>query len=299
MALATAADDRQHAADTTITARRPALTHITWIASYPKSGNTWLRVFLANYLDGGEAPVAINDLPGLSHGEMAAGLFGQIAGKPVAALDGEAVQRLRPVVHRAIAGLRRDPNLVKTHNALVSLFGVPIVTPAVTRNAVYVLRNPLDVAISYADHFGVSLDQAIAALARADNRTKTTEKLVFQFLADWSTHVKSWLQAPGLPLHTVRYEDMLEEPHETFGAAVRFLGLPLDTARLERAIRHSAFSELRAQESASGFHERSAESDAFFREGRAGQWRDKLAPAQVDAIVEAHGEVMARHGYLP
>ncbi|MEJ2083836.1 MAG: sulfotransferase, partial [Acidobacteriota bacterium] len=38
------------------------MTGIVWLASYPKSGNTWLRAFLMNFLDPGKRPVDINQL---------------------------------------------------------------------------------------------------------------------------------------------------------------------------------------------------------------------------------------------
>jgi len=275
------------------------VAQITWLASYPKSGNTWLRAFLANYLSDGAQAIEINKLPYFSHGEMAGGLFQQIAQKPLSALSEQQVQELRPSVHRALAALDRDPNLVKTHNALVNLFNIPIVTPQVTRNAIYVIRNPLDVVISYADHHGLTIDRAIEQMAREDNRTPTTEKLVFQFLGRWCDHAQSWLRAPGLALHVVRYEDLLARPQVTFGAIGKFLGIAPKHSRLARAIRRSSFRVLKTQEASAGFHERSRHSEAFFRSGEAGQWRRTLNAAQIDRIVSTHGEVMARHGYLP
>lgn len=275
------------------------MAQITWLASYPKSGNTWLRAFLANYLSDGKRAVEINTLPYFSHGEMAGGLFQQIARRPLNALTERDIQRLRPTVHGIVARLDRDPNFVKTHNALVSLFGVPIITPQVTRNAIYVIRNPLDVVISYADHHGLTIDKAIEQMARADNRTPTTEKQVFQFLGRWCDHVRSWLTAPGLKCHVVRYEDLLRDPQESFGAVGAFLGIAAKRSRLVRAIHHSSFRVLQTQESTSGFYERSQHSAAFFRAGESDQWKRTLTASQVDRIVSTHGEVMARHGYLP
>jgi hypothetical protein len=272
---------------------------ITWLASYPKSGNTWLRAFLANYLNAGASPVDINELPRFSHGEMAGGLFEQLAGRPLAALSDEQLQRLRPAVHRAIAQLPREPNFVKTHNAFASLFGVPTVTMEATRAAIYVIRNPLDVVISYADHYGVDLDRAIGQMQRADNRTRTAGRTVFQLFGRWSDHVSGWTRAPGLRLHLMRYEDMLAAPEPAFAGVLAFLGLAEERERLLTAIRYSEFRELRAQEARAGFHERSRQSQAFFRAGRAGQWRELLSPAQVERIVAAHGETMAQYGYLP
>ena len=73
---------------------------IVWLASYPKSGNTWMRGFLANYLSGSGKPVHINDYRRFSLGEHHADLYEAVSGKPFAELDNAALNRLRPQVGR-------------------------------------------------------------------------------------------------------------------------------------------------------------------------------------------------------
>ena len=99
--------------------------------------------------------------------------------------------------------------------------------------------------------------------------------------------------------HVVRYEDMLAKPGAAFGAVSRYLGLEPPRQQLERAIQFSSFEELRGQERRNGFVEQGPVDNAFFRQGQAEEWRHRLTPAQIEAITRAHGEVMARHGYLP
>jgi hypothetical protein len=96
----------------------------------------------------------------------------------------------------------------------------------------------------------------------------------------------------------IRYEDMQADPLATFSQAARFLALPGDPARVDKAIRFSDFRELARQEAEKGFRERPQHTERFFREGRSGGWRDKLTVAQVSRIVAAHGPVMRRFGYL-
>ena len=271
---------------------------ITWLASYPKSGNTWLRAFLANYCGNADRPFDINTLPHFSHGEMAPGLYETLSRRGIGEISDEEVQRLRPEVHRVIASFDREPNFVKTHNAIAVLFDVPTITPEVTEAAVYVVRNPLDVMISYADHFGLGLDKTIEQISSASNRTATTEKNVFQYLGNWSQHVRSWAEAPGLGTHVVRYEDMLNRPTRAFGEVVAYLGLENGRERLRRAIRFSSFRVLKIQEERHGFYERSRHSRTFFRSGQARQWKKALTAQQIQAVLADHGEVMARYGYL-
>jgi len=96
----------------------------------------------------------------------------------------------------------------------------------------------------------------------------------------------------------IRYEDMLADPMATFTQAARFLQLPTDPARVEKAVRFSDFKVLSQQEAEKGFKERPGKTERFFRQGKSGGWRDRLTAAQVDRIVADHGAVMRRFGYL-
>lgn len=95
------------------------------------------------------------------------------------------------------------------------------------------------------------------------------------------------------------YEDLVAAPEVHFTRAVKFLGIPANATQIARAIRFSSFERLQKQESEQGFIERPEQSDAFFRGGKSGAWRDVLTPEQVSRIVSAHREQMVRFGYIP
>ena len=90
----------------------------------------------------------------------------------------------------------------------------------------------------------------------------------------------------------------VEDPQAGFGAIVRFAGLDWDGARLARAVAHAAFHRLRAQEEESGFADKQPTAPSFFRAGVAGSWRSVLSARQVRALVDTHGTIMERLGYL-
>ena len=81
---------------------------ILWLASYPKSGNTWLRIFLANVFANAKSAYNINDLKHYFLGEMSSDLYERVAGKPLSELSDADIHRLRPRVHRLLASLRAD-----------------------------------------------------------------------------------------------------------------------------------------------------------------------------------------------
>lgn len=272
---------------------------LIWLASYPKSGNTWMRSFLHNLLRNTQAPVDINELDDFCLGESAAAWYRPYTQLPLAEIPPEELARYRPLVHRDFTSVFPDSVFVKTHNYLGEWHGHPLHNMEVTAGAIYILRNPLDVVFSLTHHFGCSLDEAIERLASDTTATEASDGHVPEIHKSWSMHVRSWTQIPNPQLHVVRYEDLLDKPRKYFKQVAHFLGLHPPLERLERAIRHSSFKMLKAQETKNGFKEKSKLAESFFREGRKDQWRGLLTEQQARRIVSDHYEQMARFDYIP
>ncbi len=275
---------------------------ILWLASYPKSGNTWLRAFLANLLRDEPHPADINRLD-FAPVAAARPLFDRAVGYEAADLSFDEVDRLRPEVYRYHAREAEDMICLKIHDAYERLAdGQPIVPADATRGVIYVARNPLDVCVSWAYHLRHDhYEWTVAFMADPDACVAGNPKKGYpqlrQRLGNWSDHVRGWT-ASGLPLLVVRYEDMHLRPRETFRAIAAFVGKGDDPERVDRAVRHSDFKEMRRQEREHGFCEREAGTPTFFREGRIGGWRERLTEAQAMRIIRDHGDVMRRLGYL-
>ena len=270
---------------------------LVWLASYPKSGSTWLRAFLHNYLARSDRPYDINRLMDLTAGESGAAAYRRYDPRPASQYRTAEVQRMRPLVHRDLTRLHPDVVLVKTHNASLMVDGIPLVTPDVTTGAIYMVRDPRDIAVSYSRHLGLSVDQVIDFMAQPAATLPGNDRKVFEWLGTWSMHVHYWTRSRSKRLHVLRYEDAVRDPAATFGAVVAFLGSAVEPDRLERAVRFSAFPVLQAQEAASGFVERPEAAGTFFREGEAGAWRRCLTPAQARRIEEQHAQEMRLAGY--
>ena len=273
--------------------------NIVWLASYPKSGNTWLRAFLANLVADRAEPLAPNDLRHYCDDESLPERFAELAGRPVTELDFAAVEQLRHRAHAMIAASHPRSVFVKTHNPALHPEGDPVHNPQVTAAAIYVVRNPLDVVVSMAPHFGLSLDEAIDFLGHEQAGSASDALFVGQRIGSWSSHVAGWTGQSFHRVLVVRYEDMLEKPGKTFGKIVKLVAPTADPARVERAHRHAGFSVLARLERTHGFIEAARKNERFFRNGRAGVWREALSRDQALRVIEWHREQMGRLGYVP
>ena len=289
---------------------------MAWIAAYPKSGSTWTRALLTNYLQDSDEPASINALVG-QWGTSARDKFDELIGIDSSDLRPDELAhylpRFRELLAREYSAPRPDdctmneirrsaPHFAKTHEAYRGPDGGVRFSRIGVVGVVHLVRNPLDVAVSYAHHLQCPIDEAVRWMNDPNAGEALSESRIWSLLPNplttWSGHVASWLDQTDLRTHTVRYEDLLANPCAEFGAIVRFTGLEWDAARLDRAIERAAFPRLRAQEAESGYSERQQTAPSFFRAGVAGSWRTALTREQVRALVDAHGLVMARLGYL-
>ncbi len=272
-----------------------------WIASYPKSGNTWLRLFLESLAAGGNT-VNINALNVCAEHAASRSSFDRVLDIASSDLTNDEIACARPRLYEIEARQAKAPLLCKVHDAWVATpAGEALFPPEVTLGAIYIVRDPRDVAVSMAHHVNYPVDQIIdrmadpAALTEA-NRQRMPDKLP-QRLLSWSLHVESWLNAP-VNLRLLRYEDMLKDPAVSFGAVARFLGFDASPEEVQAAVDAVRFDRLRAAEDANGFIEKPPKSERFFRRGIAGGWRDSLTPEQIARIESDHGAVMSKLGYL-
>lgn len=273
--------------------------NIVWLASYPKSGNTWLRAFLANLVANRPDPVPLDELPNFAEDEANPDLVSAIAGRPSAGLELGEIAALRPEVHAAIARRAQGTRFVKTHNMAGSFDGHPLHNWQVSAGAVYVVRNPLDVAVSMTHHFGIGLDEAIDQLGDPNVATGNDALFVSQVLGSWSMHVKGWADMANERVLVLRYEDLAEKPLKGFMKLAKLVGLGQERARVERAVRHAGFQSLASMEKKHGFLEASGKGARFFRKGRVNEWREAMSREQVQRVVDAHREQMKRFGYVP
>ncbi|MBS0534757.1 MAG: sulfotransferase domain-containing protein [Proteobacteria bacterium] len=289
-----------------------------WLASYPKSGNTWMRILLANLVAGGGEAADINRLRGGFAGARPP--FDSVTLIDSGLLSFDEIDALRPRVYEALAagdagdtttddgshhhrdGADAPVHFVKVHDAYhLTSRGEPVLAGRRgPEGAVVIVRDPRDIAPSFAHHGRMDIDRTIAFMNDSDacfcGATDRGHQQLRQKLMRWSEHVGSWLAQRDLPVHLVRYEDLQRAPTATLRAALDFAGWPVSDTAIERAVALSAFDRVAAQERETGFRE-APHKRSFFRRGEAGAWRSDLTAAQVARIEHDHAPMMQRLGY--
>lgn len=276
---------------------------IVWIASYPKSGNTWVRAFiyaLYHTIVGSPELRDEIDIEALNHmvpDERYNRMFHERFGRSLREVDQREIAAFRPEVQAETARRFGRPIFLKTHNARVEDDGWPVINPDVSAGAIYVIRNPLDVAVSFAAFRDAPIDVVIDDMQEDDFILLVGDSRIHDIVASWSEHVASWTVPTDQTVLVVRYEDMLSQPEPTFAAIARHVMMPHTRQQLLKAIDLTRFDRLQKAEQRTGFSDKPPDADRFFRQGRAGGWREVLTGAQVQRITDAHHEQMRRFGY--
>lgn len=275
--------------------------NIYWLASYPKSGNTWFRIFLANYLNKNDEIVSLNEI---STGTIASSrvMFDDVSALASSDLLQSEINKLRPDIYREFSNGLKENSYNKVHDVYSMIDNKPMFPEEISAGVIYFVRNPLDVVISYANHSSIEIDKSIAAINNDNHRLAKSKKglnnQLEQELGSWSFHVKSWTQQDNMPIFIMKYEDMLIDTHNVFKNALAFLKLDFDEAKFEKAIENSSFKVLTELETKEGFKEKPIKTEKFFKTGKSGNWKELLSKEQIELIIEKNKEQMLKFNYL-
>lgn len=270
-----------------------------WLVSYPKSGNTWLRLFLSALIDGTSDINCIATDAIISDRRIIDEYLGidsaDFPEKDLIPYKGVLFDKWSR--HQTV----KEYLLCKVHDAC-SRDGYLLFPPGITRGTVYVVRNPFDIAASLANHNAITIQAAVAHLCDPDylisgNFNKLGAQLP-QYLGTWAGHTESWETIHGKNMLVLRYEDMLRHPDVEFCRVVNYLGLNYSAQEIRTAISRTTFDQLKKQESASGFSEAPSKAGVFFRSGQAGGWRNELTRKEVEEIIKYNHSALLRYGYM-
>ena len=262
---------------------------IFWIASYPKSGNTWLRILISCYYY-------------TENGLFYENVFKKIGQFPekMHFTDFEYDQNIVTDTSRfwikAQEKINNDNKLkfFKTHNAFGALNNNHFTDNKNSIGAIYVVRDPRNVITSLKNHYELNDDQALKWMMNEKNFIYDVEKFKqdgysdFQFLSSWSTNLKSWKLQKKIPIKIIKYEDLLNETFIVFKEVVEFINKTsknkqkIDKNKLKNAVNSTLFDKLKDREKKHGFSEAiTSKKDknkkiSFFNLGPKNDWRKIL-----------------------
>lgn len=271
--------------------------NLIWLASYPKSGNTWFRSFLNALLN--ETDIDINEL---EEGKIFSrrNKFEETIDIDSSLLSDIEIKCLQPSVYSYLSEKNSEKQFYKIHDAFVkNKDNENIVPENETLAAIYFVRNPLDIVVSFANHNGSTIEKTIENMNNANFQLSYDSGMQLeQPLLTWSQHYRGWTTKPNFQVHVIRYEDMLSNTFNIFKDIIQKIGLTFTDEEIKIAINATSFEKLKKQEEEKGFREKNPNSPKFFNNGTSGTWKSKLTNTQIERIITEHGAVMRELGYL-
>lgn len=273
------------------------MKNIIWLASYPKSGNTWLRAFISALI-GLEVIGENGSFANFSTQCNARNTFATaFAGETPPPTEGTNAWRL-PFQRRLSENAGEQRIFCKTHSRYAGADGEALFAVDAALRSILVVRNPIDVCASLTNHFGVGVPVAIDMINNPKAAMARNSTINFETpLGDWSSFNRSWIAQRDVPLTLIRYEDMFFQPESVFPIIARELFGITDTARIEAAMDKADFGELKEREERFGFNERPGRAERFFWKGRPWHGLETLSKAEQRAVWTKHKPMAEKLGY--
>ena len=261
---------------------------IIWIASYPKSGNTYLRSFISSYFFSKKGKFDFDLLLNILQFPSL-----KFTKKNIFSED-EASQNWIFNQNQFFINNNNKVHFVKTHNTLDKFNGNKFTTNQQTLGAIYIVRDPRNIVSSLTHHYSLNYDQAYHKIM--DENASLLEKSLnndysnFTFLGSWSTHYKSWKNTTEFKTLFIKYEDLENNKYDTFKNVIKFINsikrnkLEIDEKKLLNSIRSTNFTNLKNKEQNEGFEESVISSNGkkkpFFNLGFNNRWQ-KILPKNI------------------
>ena len=270
-----------------------------FLASYPKSGNTWLRSIIGNFYNFGK-DFSLNDLksiPLLSIKKH----FNEFEDKVYVNNNDLHFDWISQNIIKCQNILNNKPrhlNIFKTHSARHKNF----TNETVNAGFIYIVRDPRDIIVSLKNFSGKEIDKTIDEFLFSKSLMISTNGAQ-ELLSTWELNVQSWLNYNSVPRLIIRYEDLKLNQKQIilnikeFLNKIHKLNINLRNQDIDTILENTNFNNLRDLEDKNGFDEATKHSK-FFRSGKSNQWKDVLSNTQVKLIEKNLKSLMRYFNYI-
>lgn len=282
---------------------------IVWLASYPKSGNTWVRSFIAAYYYS-------------KNGEFDFSLLSNIKQFPDEEFFDHKINSINEASDHWMNAQRKINNnkkikFFKTHSCLSEYKDKPFTTSETSLGGIYIARDPRNIFTSIKNHFSMNDDEALDMIADKKRGLISDTGIYssYAFISSWSNHYLSWMENNQFRRLIVKYEDLLSNNYETFRDIIVFTNTLLnrtdgvDKKKLLKAIETTNFNVLKKKEINDGLDRsvtnfkkwRNAHKEnknLFFNLGPDNNWQNNIDKKMLKKIESLFQKEMLKLGYL-
>ena len=277
---------------------------IIWIASYPKSGNTWIRSFLTAYYFCDNGIFDINKLNYIQDYPNKQFFKDEVK-------EGEIHKHWDESQKKIIN--EKKIKFLKTHNSLITAFGNDFTSPKYSLGVIYIIRDPRNVVSSVKNHndfktyeralqFMQNENTVISDYKHLNNHAKTN------IINSWRINYQSWLSDNRYRRMMIKYEDLIENPNQTLRDLIIFVNTicrfnnGIDNKKLENAIQSTTFEKLQNLENIGKFSEsvystKNKKKIKFFHLGPKNNWKDLLNKDLIKKMNTYYKEDLKKFSY--
>ena len=279
---------------------------IIWLASYPKSGNTWLRSLLASYYFSKDGSFDFKLLDNID--QFPSTQF--FRDKKDTFLAPEDTSNLWLSEQEKI---NQDNKIrfLKTHNALCKINSNSFTNEKNTLAGIYIIRDPRNIVTSLANHYQVDVNKAFDFMK--DEKKALIEKVNERYLGfvpilSWALHQESWIKCTKFPILTIRYEDLQLETFQTFIKVIKFINKLsnlenlINETKAKKSIISCEFEKLKKLENKNGFSEamvdkKTKKKISFFNLGKENDYKRLLQTNLIDEMSSLYNQQIKKFNY--
>ena len=257
---------------------------IFWIASYPKSGNTWLRALLSSYYYSKDGFFEQNLLKQI-------GQFPEKNHFNGFNYNSQIVTDTSKFWIKAQEKINSDNKLrfFKTHNVLGAIENNNFTNKRNTIGAIYIVRDPRNIITSIQNHYELNIDKALKFMLSEKKYIydyhRENDYSDFQFISSWEKNYQSWIEQNIFPTKIIKYEDLNNKTFDTFKEIIEFIEITISSnnsfnrIKAKNSIQSTSFDKMREIENKKGFVESVLSKNyskkiPFFHLGPKNNWKN-------------------------